>query len=60
MADLLEFYQEPVKNVTKFAEMARDGSKPANLALAEHAIRFHPNDKEAPHGGKLLGTRICH
>jgi len=51
VADLLEFYQEPVKNVTKFAEMARDASKPANLALAEHAIRFHPNDREAPHGG---------
>ncbi len=51
--DLFEFYSEPVNNLTEYAEMARDAEKPENLAVVEHAIRFHPNDKEAPHGGGL-------
>src|SRR3954462_14167651 len=53
-ADVLHFYREPVHNVTKYAEMARSASKPENLAVLEHAVRFHPNDREAPHGGGFL------
>lgn len=49
--DVLEFYLTPKKNITKFAEMARDDSLPNNLKIREHPARFHPNDYDAHHGG---------
>ncbi|KAK0394943.1 hypothetical protein QR680_001023 [Steinernema hermaphroditum] len=51
LEDLLSFYRQEVKNITKYAEMARDDSLPENLNIRENALRFHPNDTQAPHGG---------
>uniref|UniRef100_A0A915ELB6 Large ribosomal subunit protein mL50 n=1 Tax=Ditylenchus dipsaci TaxID=166011 RepID=A0A915ELB6_9BILA len=50
LASLLK-HQEPVSNITKYAEMARDEQIPANIAIREHADRFHPEDKHKVHGG---------
>ncbi|KHJ80214.1 hypothetical protein OESDEN_20114 [Oesophagostomum dentatum] len=49
--DLVDFYEEPVENITSYAKLAREESKPANVYMLEHARRFHPEDKEAWHGG---------
>lgn len=51
VGDVITFYSEPVSNITKYAEMARDEALPNNIAIREHPVRFHPNDKTAPHGG---------
>lgn len=51
VADVVEFYQTPVKNVTKYTEMARDENKPKNVSIMEHAARFHPEDTHMYHGG---------
>uniref|UniRef100_A0A7E4VD12 Large ribosomal subunit protein mL50 n=1 Tax=Panagrellus redivivus TaxID=6233 RepID=A0A7E4VD12_PANRE len=50
-ADVLEFYSTPKENLTSYAKLARDDSKPGNLAVREHPARFHPDDVEAVHGG---------
>ncbi|KAL7071508.1 hypothetical protein ACQ4LE_009602 [Meloidogyne hapla] len=49
--DLFEFYEQPVNNITKYAELARNEKLPQNLAIMEQPRRFHPNDKTALHGG---------
>ncbi|KAF7637744.1 hypothetical protein Mgra_00002720 [Meloidogyne graminicola] len=49
--NLIEFYEQPVKNITKYAELARNEKLPQNLAIMENPRRFHPNDKTALHGG---------
>ncbi|KAE9554288.1 hypothetical protein FO519_002522 [Halicephalobus sp. NKZ332] len=51
VADVVDFYSIPRKNLTKYAEMARDDSLPENLKIREHPVRFHPNDIESHHGG---------
>lgn len=51
--DIIDFYSEPIKNITKFVEMARDERLPQNIAICEHPNRFHPNDKSAIHGGQF-------
>jgi large subunit ribosomal protein L50 len=51
--DVKEFYSTPVHNITKYAQLARDETLPENLAVRENPARFHPNDKEAVHGGML-------
>jgi len=64
--DVKEFYARPVDNITEYAKLARDEAVPENLAVRENPVRFHPNDKEAVHGGvtafpgeggKVLGLR---
>jgi hypothetical protein len=58
--DVKEFYSQPVQNITEYAQLARDETVPENLAIREHPIRFHPNDKESVHGGLLFGfVLIC-
>ncbi|KAJ1358206.1 hypothetical protein KIN20_016556 [Parelaphostrongylus tenuis] len=49
--DLIDFYEEPVENVTSYIKLARMKSKPRNLYMMEQAHRFHPEDVEAWHGG---------
>lgn len=49
--DLVKFYSEPFKNVSKYVEMARSDELPKNLSIMEQPRRFHPNDNAAPHGG---------
>jgi len=49
--DAVTYFSTPVKNLTKYAAMARDENLPANVAIREHPIRFHPNDTHALHGG---------
>ncbi|KAK6038584.1 hypothetical protein COOONC_23911 [Cooperia oncophora] len=49
--DLIDFYEEPVENITNYAKLSRMESKPANLYMMEHPQRFHPEDVEAWHGG---------
>ncbi|CAL2032811.1 unnamed protein product [Caenorhabditis brenneri] len=49
--DVANFYQEPVKNVTKYTEMARDERNPKNVSIMEQAVRFHPEDTHMYHGG---------
>ncbi|KAK6023410.1 hypothetical protein OSTOST_10804, partial [Ostertagia ostertagi] len=49
--DLIDFYEEPVANVTSYTKLSRMQSKPANVYMMEHASRFHPEDIEAWHGG---------
>ncbi|EPB71834.1 hypothetical protein ANCCEY_09057 [Ancylostoma ceylanicum] len=49
--DLVEFYEEPVENITSYTKLARQESKPANVFMLEHARRFHPEDIDAWHGG---------
>ncbi|EFO86175.1 hypothetical protein GCK72_005627 [Caenorhabditis remanei] len=51
VADVVKFYQEPVKNITKYTEMARDETKPKNVSIMEQAVRFHPEDTHMYHGG---------
>ena len=53
VADVINFYKTPVSNLTVYAQMARDksGSIPENLHIIEHPFRFHPDDKDAYHGG---------
>lgn len=51
MSDLIEFYSTPIKNISKYAQLARDEHIPQNIAIREHPARFHPNDTEAHHGG---------
>ncbi|CAI2341642.1 unnamed protein product [Caenorhabditis sp. 36 PRJEB53466] len=51
VADVVEFYQKPVKNVTKYTELARDETKPKNVSVMEQAVRFHPEDTHMYHGG---------
>ncbi|TMS34201.1 hypothetical protein L596_001838 [Steinernema carpocapsae] len=64
--DLLEFYRQEVKNITRYQEMARDQSLPSNLNIREQPSRFHPNDVHSSHkgvtafpgvGGEVLGLR---
>jgi len=50
-SDVVDFYSTPRKNLTKYAEMARDDTLPENLKIREHPARFHPNDIESHHGG---------
>lgn len=58
IADVKDFYSTPVENITEYAKLARDQTLPENLAVRENPVRFHPNDKEAIHGGfKLLFIR---
>ncbi|CAI5440581.1 unnamed protein product [Caenorhabditis angaria] len=49
--DVVEFYETPVKNLTKYQELARDESKPQNISIIENAVRFHPEDTHLHHGG---------
>uniref|UniRef100_A0A915B1J6 Large ribosomal subunit protein mL50 n=1 Tax=Parascaris univalens TaxID=6257 RepID=A0A915B1J6_PARUN len=49
--DVIEFYRQPTSNLTKYAKMARDETLPRNLYIMEHPVRFHPDDKDAYHGG---------
>ncbi|XGW08710.1 hypothetical protein V3C99_011209 [Haemonchus contortus] len=49
--DVIDFYEEPVSNITNYAKLSRTESKPANVYMMEHAFRFHPEDIEAWHGG---------
>lgn len=51
LADVLAFYSTRVKNITRYSEMARNEFLPKNIAVREHPIRFHPNDKDAIHNG---------
>uniref|UniRef100_A0A0N5CAX6 Large ribosomal subunit protein mL50 n=1 Tax=Strongyloides papillosus TaxID=174720 RepID=A0A0N5CAX6_STREA len=51
VADVYNFYSEPVCNVTEYVEMARDPTIPENVAIKEEAVRFHPEDVESYHGG---------
>ncbi len=55
--DVKEFYSRPMDNITEYAKLARDETVPENLAVRENPVRFHPNDKEAVHGG-LLTPRL--
>lgn len=66
LADVLAFYSTRVKNITRYSEMARNEFLPKNIAVREHPIRFHPNDKDAIHngitafpgeGGEIYGIR---
>ncbi|CAJ0931540.1 unnamed protein product, partial [Mesorhabditis belari] len=50
-SDVVEFYEEPVKNIDAYAQLARTENLPANLHVAEQPVRFHPEDKHAWHGG---------
>ncbi|KAI1727872.1 ribosomal subunit 39S domain-containing protein [Ditylenchus destructor] len=50
LSDVVQFYSEPVSNLTKYAQMARDDRLPANIAIREHAPIFHPDDKHGVHG----------
>lgn len=54
LSDLVEFYSAPIRNISKYAQLARDEHIPQNIAIREHPARFHPNDTEAPHGGFFL------
>lgn len=49
--DVKDFYSQPVHNITKYTRMARDETLPENLSIRENPARFHPNDREAVHGG---------
>ncbi|KAK5965731.1 Mitochondrial Ribosomal Protein Large [Trichostrongylus colubriformis] len=49
--DLIDFYEEPVANVTNYTKLSRMESKPTNVYMMEQASRFHPEDIEAWHGG---------
>ncbi|KAK6736378.1 hypothetical protein RB195_019202 [Necator americanus] len=49
--DLIDFYEEPVKNITEYTKLARQESKPINIYMLENARRFHPEDIDAWHGG---------
>ncbi|KAE9420754.1 hypothetical protein Angca_000360, partial [Angiostrongylus cantonensis] len=49
--DLIDFYEEPVENVTSYIKLARMKTKPRNVYMMEQAHRFHPEDVEAWHGG---------
>uniref|UniRef100_A0A0M3IH20 Large ribosomal subunit protein mL50 n=1 Tax=Ascaris lumbricoides TaxID=6252 RepID=A0A0M3IH20_ASCLU len=49
--DVIEFYRRPTSNLTEYAKMARDETLPKNLHVMEHPVRFHPDDKDAYHGG---------
>ncbi|ULU05613.1 hypothetical protein L3Y34_017926 [Caenorhabditis briggsae] len=51
VSDIVKFYEEPVKNVTKYTEYARDENKPKNVSIMEQAVRFHPEDTHVHHGG---------
>ncbi|VDL75353.1 unnamed protein product [Nippostrongylus brasiliensis] len=66
LQDVIEFYEEPVSNITNYTKLSRTESKPTNVHMIEHAQRFHPEDVEAWHGGvtafpgmggKVLGLR---
>ncbi|KAK6035965.1 hypothetical protein COOONC_26530 [Cooperia oncophora] len=54
--DLIDFYEEPVENITNYAKLSRMESKPANLYMMEHPQRFHPEDVEAWHGVQTFLT----
>ncbi|CAJ0606188.1 unnamed protein product [Cylicocyclus nassatus] len=49
--DLIDFYEEPVENITAYTKLVRQETKPPNIHMLEHARRFHPEDNEAWHGG---------
>ncbi|VDM28754.1 unnamed protein product [Toxocara canis] len=53
VGDVVDFYRRPVSNLTEYAKMARDQTQtlPRNLHIKEHPVRFHPDDKDAYHGG---------
>ncbi|CEF62824.1 GM06185p [Strongyloides ratti] len=51
VADVNNFYLEPVTNVTEYIKMSRDKTVPNNVFMREEAFRFHPDDVEAYHGG---------
>ncbi|KAI1727359.1 ribosomal subunit 39S domain-containing protein [Ditylenchus destructor] len=50
LADVVQFYSEPVSNLTTYAQMARDDRLPANIAIRENAPKFHPDDTHGVHG----------
>uniref|UniRef100_A0A915PWS7 Large ribosomal subunit protein mL50 n=1 Tax=Setaria digitata TaxID=48799 RepID=A0A915PWS7_9BILA len=54
VGDLIDFYRRPFRNLTHYAQMARDSKEtlPKNLHIMEHPFRFHPEDIHAYHGGK--------
>lgn len=53
LADVIEFYKRPFRNITEYAQMARDGKRylPKNLHILENPVRFHPEDTHTYHGG---------
>lgn len=62
VGDLIDFYERPFRNLTEYAQMARDNKQilPKNLHIMEHPFRFHPEDIHSYHGGKQLYLyRIC-
>ncbi|VDN03862.1 unnamed protein product, partial [Thelazia callipaeda] len=54
VGDLIDFYGRPFRNLTKYAQMARDNKRtlPKNLHIIEHPFRFHPEDIHSYHGGE--------
>lgn len=54
VGDLIDFYGRPFRNITAYAQMARDDKQtlPKNLHIMEHPFRFHPEDTHAYHGGE--------
>uniref|UniRef100_A0AAF5CXY4 Large ribosomal subunit protein mL50 n=1 Tax=Strongyloides stercoralis TaxID=6248 RepID=A0AAF5CXY4_STRER len=51
VADVYNFYLEPINNTTEYVNMARDSTIPNNVFMREEPFRFHPDDVEAYHGG---------
>uniref|UniRef100_A0A0N4UQH7 Large ribosomal subunit protein mL50 n=1 Tax=Dracunculus medinensis TaxID=318479 RepID=A0A0N4UQH7_DRAME len=53
LANVIDFYRLPVKNLTEYDSMVRgeNGDLPKNLYMLENPVRFHPEDKESYHGG---------
>ncbi|KAL3995137.1 Ribosomal subunit 39S family protein [Acanthocheilonema viteae] len=54
VGDLIDFYGRPFRNLTEYAQMARDNKQtlPKNLHIMEHPFRFHPEDTHSYHGGE--------
>ncbi|KAM3718723.1 39S ribosomal protein L50 [Dirofilaria immitis] len=54
VGDLIDFYGRPFRNLTRYAQMARDNKQtlPKNLHIMEHPFRFHPEDIHSYHGGE--------
>ncbi|VDN21644.1 unnamed protein product [Gongylonema pulchrum] len=54
VGDLIDFYGRPFRNLTQYAQMARDckNTLPKNLHIMEHPVRFHPEDTHTYHGGE--------
>ncbi|PAV76348.1 hypothetical protein WR25_21358, partial [Diploscapter pachys] len=49
--DVIQFYQQPIHNITHFQKMARAKNLPKNISILEDAVRFHPEDTHLWHGG---------